>query len=116
VLDRATLLERVGDDHELIGILTEALREDGQARIAELRRGLDANDLLAAKRAAHTLKGTAGNLAAMQLAGVARAAEHAASAGDAAAVLAAVQQLEGSLAIALQALESLVAEGVAISS
>lgn len=116
VLDRASLLERIGDDRELIGILTEALKEDGQARIAELRRGLEANDLLAAKRAAHTLKGTAGNLAAMQLADVARVAEQAASAGDTAGILAALQQLEGALSVALQELESLLTEETAASA
>src|SRR5207244_3428954 len=62
VLDRATLLERVGGDCELLGILREALSEDGPARIAELRTALAARDFLTAKRAAHTLKGTAGNL------------------------------------------------------
>jgi HPt (histidine-containing phosphotransfer) domain-containing protein len=94
-------------------MLTQALREDGQARIAELRQALAANDLLQAKRAAHTLKGTAGNLSAMQLADVARQAEQAASAGDAAAILAAVQKLEGSLESALQELGSLLTEETA---
>jgi HPt (histidine-containing phosphotransfer) domain-containing protein len=113
VLDRRSLLERVGDDRELIGILTEALREDGLARIADLRDALAANDLPTAKRAAHTLKGTAGNLAVMQLADVARQAEHAAASGDAAASLAAVATLEASLNRALQELELLLAEETA---
>jgi signal transduction histidine kinase/CheY-like chemotaxis protein len=113
VLDRHTLLERVGDDHELIGMLTQALREDGQARIVDLRHALEASDLLAAKRAAHTLKGTAGNLSAMQLADVARQAEHAASAGDELAILGALAKLEGSLGDALQELESLLKEEAA---
>ena len=113
VLDRSNLLERIGDDHELIGILTEALREDGPARIAALRNAVDANDLATAKRAAHTLKGTAGNLAAMQLADIAKQAEHAAAAGDAVTLLAATQRLQDSLDAALQELERLIQEETA---
>ena len=109
-LDREALMNRVDNDRELIGILADALREDGPARIADLRSALDANDFPAAKRAAHTLKGTAGNLAALQLAEVAKRAEHAVSAADATAGRAALATLEDSLAKALEELELILKE------
>jgi signal transduction histidine kinase/CheY-like chemotaxis protein/HPt (histidine-containing phosphotransfer) domain-containing protein len=115
ILDRAVLLNRVGDDRELIGILADALREDGPARIEDLRKALAANDLPAARRAAHTLKGTAGNLAAVQLAEIAKGAEQAAAAGDAAASQAALPRLEASLTRALRELEELVGEATAVA-
>jgi CheY-like chemotaxis protein/HPt (histidine-containing phosphotransfer) domain-containing protein len=107
ILDREALFTRVGDDRELIGFLVDALREDGPARINDLRKALDANDFPTAKRAAHTLKGTAGNLAAVQLAEVAKTAEHAAAAGDAEASRAALAKLETSLGQALDELQLL---------
>lgn len=113
ILDRQTLLERVGNDRELLGILVDVLREDGPARIAELRDALTACDLPTARRAAHTLKGTAGNLAALQLSEVARRIEHAAATNDSSASLAALEALESSFNQALAELELLLKEELA---
>jgi signal transduction histidine kinase/CheY-like chemotaxis protein/HPt (histidine-containing phosphotransfer) domain-containing protein len=110
VLDRETLLARVGGDRDLVGILTDALREDGPARIADLRAALEAADYPTAKRAAHTLKGTAANLGALQLSILAKTAEQAATACDSETSRATLLNLESSLAAALEELEKLAAE------
>jgi signal transduction histidine kinase/CheY-like chemotaxis protein len=108
VLDRETLLNRVGNDQELIAILTDALREDGPARIKELVAAIDSNQLPVAKRAAHTLKGTAANLGAVELAELARQCEAAAANSDIATCRQHLADLEAALDRTLQELEQLV--------
>ena len=115
VLDREMLLNRVGDDRELISILFNALREDGPAPITNLRDAIDTNDFGAARRVAHTIKGTAGNLGAVRLADAAKQAEQAAAASNAEASRDMLGKLEAALTQTLEALEALVGE-VACSS
>jgi signal transduction histidine kinase/CheY-like chemotaxis protein/HPt (histidine-containing phosphotransfer) domain-containing protein len=109
-LDRATLLARVGDDYELIGILCEAFREDGPRKFEELKAAIQSQDLVAAKKAAHTLKGTAGNLAGVKMAAQAKHIEQAANSGDLATATASLTELEDSVNELLEQLEKLLAE------
>ena len=67
VINREELLNRVGGDEELIGILAEAFREDAPRHIAAYTSALTANDLQTAKKIAHTIKGCAGNLSGIRL-------------------------------------------------
>jgi HPt (histidine-containing phosphotransfer) domain-containing protein len=82
VIDSEALLNRVDSDLELITILTDAFREDGSRTLNNLRTALETRDQKAAARAAHTLKGTAGNLSGLRLAAAASAMERSAAEGN----------------------------------
>lgn len=71
VFDSQSLMERVDGDLDLIGILAESFREDGSRSLNQLRTALEHQDRKAAAKAAHTLKGTAGNLSGLRMADLA---------------------------------------------
>jgi HPt (histidine-containing phosphotransfer) domain-containing protein len=71
-------MERVDGDLDLIGILAESFREDGPGSLNQLRTALEHQDQKAAAKAAHTLKGTAGNLSGLRMADLAFRLEQAA--------------------------------------
>jgi histidine phosphotransfer protein HptB len=71
VFDSQSLMERVDGDLDLIGILAESFREDGSRSLNQLRTALEHQDQKAAAKAAHTLKGTAGNLSGLRMADLA---------------------------------------------
>ncbi len=83
VLDAAALKMRTGGDDELIGFLVKAFHEDGHRSLNDLRNSLAAHDYAEAKRIAHTLKGTAGNLGGIKLATIAKQMETAATSENA---------------------------------
>ena len=64
---------RTGRD--LLASLAGLFRQSGSQQLEELRQAFEALDPLAAKRAAHTLKSSAGNIGATELADLARAIE-----------------------------------------
>ncbi len=82
VIDTWDLMHRVGGDHQLVEILTDAYREDGPKHIAAFRSAIESSDLVAVKKAAHTIKGCAGNLSGVRLGILAKEMEQAAAAGQ----------------------------------
>ncbi len=61
------LRELVGDDHEAIVELVEALLEEAPLRLDELRRGLEDGDPALVERAAHTMKSNGLTFGALEL-------------------------------------------------
>jgi len=82
VFDRAALLERLMDDEELLADVLRGFMADTPGLITELGKAVENSDAEKARRAAHTLKGSASNVSAMALMEAARKAEDAARAGD----------------------------------
>lgn len=66
--------------------LVEIFLHDTPVRLAEIAAALSAGDAPALTRAAHSIKGSAGNFGAEQLAAVSRAIEQHAKSGDLAAI------------------------------
>jgi two-component system, sensor histidine kinase and response regulator len=81
-LDRSALLVRVEGDVELLADIIELFKEDSARQIAAIRDAIDAKQADLLRRAAHTLKGTCGNLGAPEAAATAWELEKLAAAGD----------------------------------
>lgn len=82
VLDRMVALERLQGDSELLAELAEVFLKDHPRLLAELRNSLSEGDLIGLERAAHTIKGSAGNFAARRAVDAAIELERAARSGD----------------------------------
>lgn len=67
VFDRAALLTRLGGSEELLPRFLKLFVESAEKSLSELRQALEQSDEEAARRSAHTLKGAAANVGAMQL-------------------------------------------------
>ena len=81
-LDRSALLDRVEGDMELLGDIIELFKEDSARQIAAIRDAIDRKQADLLRRAAHTLKGTCGNLGAPEAAATALELEKLAASGD----------------------------------
>ncbi len=68
-------------NHDLVGELSQLFLERGPRGLVRVRQALAAQDFAAAEQAAHSLKGTCGNLGATRMAALAAALEHHAAAG-----------------------------------
>lgn len=62
IFDREELLERVGDDEELIEQLLDLFAEDYESRLTDIETSIKARDYDTVRKASHTLKGSSGNL------------------------------------------------------
>lgn len=69
--DPAKMFQNIGGDNELFGQLIRLFLDQYQAMLANIKEGLIQADAVAVERAAHTLKGTAGNLCALEVASAA---------------------------------------------
>lgn len=99
VLDGPTLealFESVGDNSEFLAELIDTYVADAPAQVASLRAALEAGDVEALVRPAHTLKSSSASLGALGLAEQCRQLEHAAR--------------DGSLGGAADAVEAIAAE------
>jgi HPt (histidine-containing phosphotransfer) domain-containing protein len=67
VLDRESLLERLGGDEQLLVDVIQLFREDCPRQLAAVRAAIDAQSGELIRTAAHALKGAAGNLSAAGL-------------------------------------------------
>ena len=67
---------------ELLGDVIELFKEDSVRQIASIRDALERKEAEVVRRAAHTLKGTCGNLGAPEAAATALELEKLAAAGD----------------------------------
>jgi len=62
IFNREELLERIGEDEELMIELIELFKEDYPEKIVAIQRGLETGDSESVRKSAHGLKGSAGNL------------------------------------------------------
>lgn len=93
-IDNATLEMLVDILEEGFATLVETFVTDSQFRFAEIRAGLAENDADAVRRAAHSLKGSSGNVGAQQLAELSQRIELAARDGKLAGLDQILAQLE----------------------
>lgn len=94
VWDRNAMLERLLGDGELARAVLESFLEELPADLAELAAAVGTGDLPRTARQAHTVKGVAANVHAMQLSQAAARLEEAARTGDCAALDARFAELQ----------------------
>jgi HPt (histidine-containing phosphotransfer) domain-containing protein len=87
------LRDSVGKDRDFLAELIDEFLADAPDQLATLREAATSGDAEAARRAAHTLKGTGRTFGATELASVCQEAESAATAGDLDVVLARVDEI-----------------------
>jgi len=99
-LDRASLLERVEGDQELLAEMIQLFLADAPQLLGSMRTALEQGDMILLERSAHSMKGAAGNMSAQVTVNSALHLEQSAKKGDAesskvnlAALEAAVQRL-----------------------
>jgi HPt (histidine-containing phosphotransfer) domain-containing protein len=109
VFDRAHAMEATGGDEDLLREIVGIFVEDSPRMIEELGAAIRTGNQDAARRAAHTLKGSVAVLGAKALAAVARDAESHARAGDLEAAAAAFARVEEEAARLAPVLEELLA-------
>jgi len=111
-LDRVALLDRVEGDMDLLGDIIELFKEDSVRQITAIREAIDRKQPDALRRAAHTLKGTCGNLGAVEAAATALELEKLAAAGDLSHAPESLQLLEEQIHRASKLLDELKQECV----
>ena len=77
VFDYADFLARIDGDVELLKEVIEIFLEDTPRLLSDLYTAIERNDLVAAERAAHTLKGAAANISACRLYAISQEAQQA---------------------------------------
>jgi two-component system, sensor histidine kinase and response regulator len=82
VIDETDLRRRCMGEEEFVRQMLTIFREYGPKTLQQLHAALDSQDIDAARRFAHTLKGSAGNVSAMPLRAMAFDAEKAIDASD----------------------------------
>jgi PAS domain S-box-containing protein len=111
-VDRASLLERVEGDQELLVEMVHLFQQDAPNLVAALKDALQRGDMNVLERSAHSLKGAAGNLSAKAVAAAALQLEKDAKNQNPAAASASLLEVERALKHLLPALAEL-CEGVA---
>jgi two-component system, sensor histidine kinase and response regulator len=106
-LDRSALLDRVEGDMDLLGDIIELFKEDSVRQLAAIQEAIDKKDAAALRRAAHTLKGTCGNLGAPEAAATALELEKQATAADLSQAQEVVRLLESQVQRACKLLDEL---------
>jgi two-component system sensor histidine kinase/response regulator len=104
LFDRAALLDRVEGDEELLAEMIQLYVEDAPRALEAMRSALQQGNLPDLERAAHSLKGSSANLAAMTAAEAAQRLEQDAKRGDKSAAGASLTALESVLGQLLPAL------------
>jgi HPt (histidine-containing phosphotransfer) domain-containing protein len=95
--DRAALLGRLNGDEDLLADVVQLFARGGARLLGQLRRAVGAGDAEGLCRAAHTLKGCAGQLSAATVAGLAREMEMFGRAGAVGAAGNVLPELEGAM-------------------
>jgi len=93
VIDRATVLENLGDDLELFHQIIAIFLEDTPSKIDALQQALAAQDIQQLHTLGHTLKGSIANFGAPRATEAARVLENSAKLGDLAQATQQVQEL-----------------------
>ncbi|HZI38445.1 MAG TPA: response regulator, partial [Acidimicrobiia bacterium] len=96
-LDRAAIFERVDGDGELLAELVDLFVADSPGLVLALQAAVDAGDAEALERAAHTLKGSAGNFGPSRLAELALELQSLGRTGDMGPAAAVLAELENEL-------------------
>jgi CheY-like chemotaxis protein len=96
-LERASLLERVEGDHELLAEMIHLFLGEAPRQLEAMRNALQQGDMLELERSAHSMKGAAGNLSAAAMASAALQLEQNAKNGDAEAAKTSLAILEGAV-------------------
>jgi two-component system sensor histidine kinase/response regulator len=109
-LDRASLLERVEGDQELLTELIRLFLTDAPHLLDAMRNALQQGDMTLLERSAHSMKGAAGNLSAQITVGAASQLEQSARKGDAISSKANLAALEGAVERLLPVLADLCQE------
>ncbi len=81
-LDRNSLNERLMGDKDLVAEVLKVFLEDAPNQIADIRAAFTGADMEKARDAAHSLKGSAGNIGGEKLQAISRSIEEAAREGD----------------------------------
>ncbi len=68
IFDPSQMLQNIGGDQDLLLQLVDLFLERQADMMSQIRQSLSLGDALTVERAAHTLKGTAGNLCAPEVA------------------------------------------------
>jgi HPt (histidine-containing phosphotransfer) domain-containing protein len=82
IFDRKALLERVGGNEQFLTELLVLFLDEVPKLIKAIDNSIDINDEEVLYRSAHTLKGSAGNISALELYEVSLQLEQAAKVGD----------------------------------
>ena len=82
IFDRNSLLDRVGNDEEIIARVMRMFIEGTPAELNSVKEFIERNNALEAGLAAHKIKGSANMLSCQTLSGVATAMEKAGRGGD----------------------------------
>ena len=106
-LDRSALLERVEGDMDLLGDLIELFKEDSVRQLAAIRDAIDKKQPDLLRRAAHSLKGTCGNLGVTEAAATALELEKLAASGDLSRAHESLRSLEEQIQMAGKLLDGL---------
>jgi PAS domain S-box-containing protein len=109
-IDRASLLERVEGDRELLAEMIHLFEEDAPKLIAAMRLALERRDMAVLERSAHSLKGAAGNLSAGATRAAALRLENDARSKDAESAAASFAEVERSVKLLLPGLAAVCQE------
>ncbi len=81
-IDMAAGLKRISGNQKLYRNLLQSFCRDNEQTVAQIRQALDGKDMDTARRLAHTVKGVAGNIGAMDIFEAAQVLEHGIANGD----------------------------------
>ena len=109
-IDRASLLERVEGDRELLAEMIHLFEQDAPKLLAAMREALDRGDMAVLERSAHSLKGAAGNLSAKATGAAALRLETDARNQDAESAAASLAEVERSVRLLLPGLAAVCQE------
>jgi PAS domain S-box-containing protein len=109
-LDRASLLERVEGDQELLAEMIQLFLADAPQLLDAMRKALLQGDMILLERSAHSMKGAAGNMSAEVTVSAALHLEQSAKKGDAESCKANLAALEGAVERLLPVLADLCQE------
>ena len=82
-LDRASLLDRVEGDQELLAEMIQLFLADAPKLLDAMRKALQRGDMILLERSAHSMKGAAGNMSALITVNAAMQLEQSSKKGDA---------------------------------
>ena len=106
-IDRASLLERVEGDQELLTEMIHLFQEDAPSLVTAMRDALERGDMAVLERSAHSLKGAVGNLSAKAAAAAAQQLEKDAKNKDTESAKESLAKVEGAVNKLLPALAEL---------
>lgn len=106
VLDKTTILDRLGGDEEIFALLSSLYLQDMDNYCAQIAAALAAGDALVLQREAHTLKGLLASFADEEGAALAQAVEQQAKSGDLAGLEAQVGAIQERLRLVGTALQN----------